>query len=90
MSALLIITTELESNNHGKFKMLDANRIGNNIVCPNCGHTFTIVNHVVPAPKGSGGCKAFATCPICNYESCANRDSYNNEPNSSNLDMSKP
>ena len=53
MSALLIITTELESNNHGKFKMLDANRIGNNIVCPNCGHTFTIVNHVVPAPKGS-------------------------------------
>ena len=60
--------------------MLDAQRVGKNIVCPKCGNQFSIKEHVLPAPKGSGGCKAFATCPNCEYESCANRDSCDNEP----------
>ena len=48
-----------------------------NLVCPSCRAEFKSnkENTVsIPAPKGSGGCKARTTCPKCGYEGCSYRD----------------
>lgn len=54
-----------------------------NLVCPNCRNEFRSNKEntqLIPAPKGSGGCKARTTCPICGYEGCSYRDKPKPEP----------
>lgn len=70
--------------------MLKVNTIGKkHIVCPQCNQQFPIIGHVVPVPKGSGGCKAYATCPHCKCESCISRDAKTNEPTLQSFGMPK-
>ncbi len=54
-----------------------------NLKCPYCDHVFPIVGNVVTrtrTPIGSGRCKAWAICPSCSKESCANWDELTNKP----------
>lgn len=52
------------------------------MTCPECGKESPTKGNVTPTfgKKGSSGCKAYGTCPHCNYEGCVNRESYDNEP----------
>ena len=49
--------------------------IGKYIQCPECGEQYPIDSkNVFAAPKGSGGCKNYGTCPACGYSCCINKD----------------
>lgn len=57
--------------------MSDFIEVSNSILqCPKCGTEFKIKGNVLPTrhKKGTSGCLAHGTCPHCNHEACANRE----------------
>ncbi len=46
-------------------------------VCPKCSTAFNkseLDMRPSPAPKGSGGCIQYASCPNCTTDNCVKRD----------------
>lgn len=71
--------------------MEHAIRINKSILeCPYCKYEIAVTKDnvtPVPAPKGSGGCVAYARCPFCKLESCVERDEPELKPVDSDSDF---